>query len=125
MFFVANARNNTEEERLESAHHEVLHWCCWVGVELPWSSFLRFMADTVNSLNGLTVANRVHILEPQWNPAVESQAIGRFLRIGQQKKVTVVRYAMLRSIEEVGPFTTDQIKFECHTLNWSTHFLFI
>jgi hypothetical protein len=53
-------------------------------------------------LNGLTVANMVHIVEPQWNPAVESQAIGRVLRLDQQRKVTIFRYAMQRSIEEVG-----------------------
>lgn len=47
------------------------------------------------------MANRVHILEPQWNPAVENQAIGRVLRLDQQRKVTIVRYAMLKSIEEV------------------------
>ncbi|KAL7953178.1 SNF2 family N-terminal domain-containing protein [Trichoderma compactum] len=51
-------------------------------------------------LNGLTVADRVHILEPQWNPAVEDQAIGRALRIDQTKQVVVVRYAMRQSIEE-------------------------
>ncbi|KAL8370100.1 hypothetical protein RB595_000460 [Gaeumannomyces hyphopodioides] len=51
-------------------------------------------------LNGLTVANRVHILEPQWNPAAEKQAIGRLLRLDQSKKVTIVRYAMEGSIEE-------------------------
>ncbi|KAK3373009.1 DNA repair and recombination protein RAD5C [Lasiosphaeria ovina] len=52
-------------------------------------------------LNGLTVANMVHIVEPQWNPAVENQAIGRVLRLDQQRKVTIFRYAMQRSIEEV------------------------
>ncbi|KAK4220735.1 SNF2 family N-terminal domain-containing protein [Podospora fimiseda] len=51
-------------------------------------------------LNGLTVANRIHILEPQWNPAVEKQAIGRVVRLDQAKKVTVVRYAMKDTIEE-------------------------
>ncbi|KAJ5381133.1 uncharacterized protein N7496_003561 [Penicillium cataractarum] len=35
----------------------------------------------------LTSATRVHILEPQWNPMVEQQAIGRALRLGQTKKV--------------------------------------
>lgn len=55
-------------------------------------------------LNGLTVANRIHILEPQWNPTVEAQAIGRVLRLGQEEKVTVVRYAMTNSIEEVDKF---------------------
>lgn len=52
-------------------------------------------------LNGLTVANRVHILEPQWNPAAEKQAIGRLLRLDQSRKVTIVRYAMEKSIEQV------------------------
>ncbi|KAK3988673.1 SNF2 family N-terminal domain-containing protein [Cladorrhinum sp. PSN332] len=52
-------------------------------------------------LNDLNVASRVHILEPQWNPSVESQAIGRVSRLGQTKKVTVVRYVMQKSIEEL------------------------
>ncbi|KAK7943140.1 uncharacterized protein PG986_012253 [Apiospora aurea] len=41
-------------------------------------------------LNGLTVANRIYIMEPQWNPAVEQQAIGRVLRIDQGQPVTVI-----------------------------------
>ncbi|KAK3997923.1 SNF2 family N-terminal domain-containing protein [Cladorrhinum sp. PSN332] len=52
-------------------------------------------------LNGLTVANRIHILEPQWNPAVEKQAIGRVVRLDQAKKVTVVRYLISNTIEEL------------------------
>ena len=49
----------------------------------------------------LTVANYVHIVEPQWNPAVEEQAIARALRMGQSRPVTVVRYVVKNSIEEV------------------------
>ncbi|GIZ46851.1 hypothetical protein CKM354_000996000 [Cercospora kikuchii] len=43
---------------------------------------------------GLTItsASRVHILEPQWNPSVEDQAIGRVVRLGQAKPITVIRY---------------------------------
>jgi len=52
------------------------------------------------SLN-LTVASRIHIVEPQWNPSVESQAIGRALRLGQPKQVTVVRYIMKNTVEQV------------------------
>ncbi|KAF2800246.1 hypothetical protein K505DRAFT_293195 [Melanomma pulvis-pyrius CBS 109.77] len=52
-------------------------------------------------LNNLSVANRIHILEPQWNPSVESQAIGRVLRLGQQNPVTVVRYITKRTVEKV------------------------
>ncbi|KAH6856125.1 SNF2 family N-terminal domain-containing protein [Chaetomium sp. MPI-CAGE-AT-0009] len=52
-------------------------------------------------LNNLSVATRVHILEPQWNPYVEDQAIGRVLRMGQSKNVSVVRYMMKASVEEI------------------------
>jgi len=51
-------------------------------------------------LNNLSVASRVHILEPQWNPSVEDQAIGRVLRLGQDKKVCVIRYIMTATIEK-------------------------
>ena len=56
---------------------------------------------TVCRINNLSVASRVHIIEPQWNPSVEDQAIGRVLRLGQEKKVCVIRYVMSRTIEEV------------------------
>jgi SWI/SNF-related matrix-associated actin-dependent regulator of chromatin subfamily A3 len=49
----------------------------------------------------LTVANYVHIVEPQWNPSVEEQAIARALRIGQTRPVTVMRYITKRTVEEV------------------------
>ncbi|KAH8812889.1 SNF2 family N-terminal domain-containing protein [Xylogone sp. PMI_703] len=48
----------------------------------------------------LAVANCVYILEPQWNPMVESQAIARVSRLGQKKKVLVVRYIMKGTVEE-------------------------
>ncbi|KAI0410227.1 hypothetical protein F5X98DRAFT_387036 [Xylaria grammica] len=51
-------------------------------------------------LNNLSVASRVHILEPQWNPSMEDQAIGRVARLGQSRAVTVVRYIVKNTIEE-------------------------
>ncbi|KAK5712281.1 hypothetical protein LTR15_011859 [Elasticomyces elasticus] len=48
----------------------------------------------------LAAASRVHILEPQWNPAVESQALGRVVRIGQDVSATVLRYVVRDSVEE-------------------------
>jgi SWI/SNF-related matrix-associated actin-dependent regulator of chromatin subfamily A3 len=54
----------------------------------------------MTSLN-LTAAKRIHIVEPQWNPAVESQAVGRIVRIGQESSTTVVRYHVAGAIEEV------------------------
>jgi SWI/SNF-related matrix-associated actin-dependent regulator of chromatin subfamily A3 len=47
----------------------------------------------------LPMANHVFILEPQWNPAVEKQAIGRVLRLGQERPVTVTRFIMRNTIE--------------------------
>ncbi|KAH7336623.1 SNF2 family N-terminal domain-containing protein [Rhexocercosporidium sp. MPI-PUGE-AT-0058] len=48
----------------------------------------------------LTIADHVYILEPQWNPMVESQAIARVLRIGQKKEVKVTRYIVKGTVEE-------------------------
>lgn len=53
------------------------------------------------------MASRVHILEPQWNPSIENQAIGRVLRIGQDKKVSVVRYIVQGTIEEASSGAPD------------------
>ncbi|RYP65443.1 hypothetical protein DL771_008315 [Monosporascus sp. 5C6A] len=47
----------------------------------------------------LISASHVHILEPQWNPMTESQAIGRVHRIGQTQQVSVTRYIVRHSIE--------------------------
>ncbi|KAK3984615.1 SNF2 family N-terminal domain-containing protein [Cladorrhinum sp. PSN332] len=48
----------------------------------------------------LTVAQNVHIVEPQWNPSVEEQAIARALRMGQTKEVTIFRYMMKNTVEQ-------------------------
>ncbi|KAF8544842.1 SNF2 family N-terminal domain-containing protein [Trichophaea hybrida] len=48
----------------------------------------------------LTAACRVYVMEPQWNPAAEAQAIDRIHRLGQKKPVITVRYIMAGSFEE-------------------------
>ena len=48
----------------------------------------------------LTEASYVIILDPWWNPFVERQAIARAHRIGQQNKVSVLRFISKDSIEE-------------------------
>jgi SWI/SNF-related matrix-associated actin-dependent regulator of chromatin subfamily A3 len=53
-----------------------------------------------HSLN-LTAANRVFIVEPQWNPSVEKQAIARALRLGQGQSVLVTRYVTKSTVEQV------------------------
>lgn len=48
----------------------------------------------------LTKADYVYILDPWWNPAVESQAIDRTHRIGQDKNVFAYKLICKDSIEE-------------------------
>ena len=48
----------------------------------------------------LTKADYIFILDPWWNPAVESQAISRAHRIGQKNNVNVYRFISHNSIEE-------------------------
>lgn len=48
----------------------------------------------------LTGADTVIHFDPWWNPAVEDQAADRAYRIGQKKKVQVIKYVMKDSIEE-------------------------
>lgn len=59
------------------------------------------VAKLIGRLNNLCMATRIHILEPQWNPTVESQAIGRLFRHGQTNKVHITRYICQNTIEEV------------------------
>ncbi|EXJ70483.1 uncharacterized protein A1O5_06552 [Cladophialophora psammophila CBS 110553] len=66
----------------------------------PWVPVL-IMTTGVGAF-GLSIiaANRVFLVEPQWNPSVEAQAIGRTIRIGQQKPVLVTRYVVQNSVED-------------------------
>ncbi|CAJ2513775.1 Uu.00g018940.m01.CDS01 [Anthostomella pinea] len=48
----------------------------------------------------LTTANSVYVMEPQYNPAAEAQAVDRVHRLGQKRPVRTVRYIMRNSIEE-------------------------
>jgi SNF2 family DNA or RNA helicase len=48
----------------------------------------------------LTEADYVYVLDPWWNPAVESQAVDRAHRIGQDKHVMVYRLISAGTIEE-------------------------
>ena len=48
----------------------------------------------------LQTANRVFVLEPWWNPAVEMQAVMRAHRIGQTRPVIATRFCTADTIEE-------------------------
>ncbi|KAK5056695.1 hypothetical protein LTR84_012227 [Exophiala bonariae] len=48
----------------------------------------------------LTAANHAVLVEPQWNPMMEEQAISRVYRLGQTKSVTAVRLVVKDTWEE-------------------------
>lgn len=48
----------------------------------------------------LTAATCVYILEPQLNPAVETQCAGRVHRLGQKEDIFVKRFALKDTVEE-------------------------
>lgn len=47
-----------------------------------------------------TAANKVYMMEPQFNPGVEQQAIDRVHRLGQKRDVDIVHFIMRDSVEE-------------------------
>jgi SWI/SNF-related matrix-associated actin-dependent regulator of chromatin subfamily A3 len=49
----------------------------------------------------LTAASRAYIIEPQWNPMSESQALDRIHRLGQRQQVYTTRYLIRGTWEEV------------------------
>ena len=48
----------------------------------------------------LTTASRVYMMEPQFNPAAEAQAVDRVHRLGQTREVFVTRFIMEDSFED-------------------------
>ncbi|KAH7084394.1 SNF2 family N-terminal domain-containing protein [Paraphoma chrysanthemicola] len=48
----------------------------------------------------LTTANKVFMMEPQFNPAAEAQAVDRVHRLGQDREVVIKRFVMENSFEE-------------------------
>lgn len=57
--------------------------------------------DKTTTRLDLTVASHVHLLEPQWSPMAEEQALDRVHRMGQLQEVVATRYVVKNSIEEV------------------------
>jgi SNF2 family DNA or RNA helicase len=48
----------------------------------------------------LTAADYVFLLDPWWNPAIESQAIDRAYRIGQKNNVFTYKFITRNTVEE-------------------------
>lgn len=47
----------------------------------------------------LTSASKVYVMEPQYNPAAEAQAVERVHRLGQKRPVTIKKFIMSASFE--------------------------
>ncbi|KAI1091078.1 SNF2 family N-terminal domain-containing protein [Rostrohypoxylon terebratum] len=60
----------------------------------------------------LAIASRIYLLEPQWNPSIESQAIGRALRLGQTAEVVIMRYIVADTIEDKNVLSRQVRKLE-------------
>ncbi|KAK0669910.1 SNF2 family N-terminal domain-containing protein [Cercophora samala] len=60
----------------------------------------------------LAVASRIYLMEPQWNPSVELQAIGRALRLGQTEQVAIVRYIVKHTIEDSNVLSRQEAKLQ-------------
>ncbi|KAH6845784.1 SNF2 family N-terminal domain-containing protein [Chaetomium sp. MPI-CAGE-AT-0009] len=60
----------------------------------------------------LSVATRIYLMEPQWNPSIELQAIGRALRLGQKDQVAVVRYIIQDSVENSNVLFRQETKLQ-------------
>ncbi|KAK4684735.1 hypothetical protein P7C73_g5428, partial [Tremellales sp. Uapishka_1] len=48
----------------------------------------------------LTAASRCYLVDPYWNPSVESQAIDRIHRLGQKRPVTAIKLMISDSVEQ-------------------------
>ena len=64
--------------------------------------------DTGGQGINLQVANHIFIMSPNWNPAIEHQAIGRAYRTGQTKPVYVTKFCV-SSMNETIPFVEENI----------------
>jgi SWI/SNF-related matrix-associated actin-dependent regulator of chromatin subfamily A3 len=75
------------------------------GLSRASITFTRYDGDTTPTNRSLalniTAATRAYIMEPQWNPTVEEQALARVHRMGQTKEVTTIRFVMADTFEEV------------------------
>eukprot|EP00854_Cymbomonas_tetramitiformis_P001120 gene1120-1676_t len=56
----------------------------------------------------LQCANRIYIMSPNWNPALEHQAIGRCHRTGQRKPVYVTKF-VIASGDTILPYIEENI----------------
>ncbi|CZR35723.1 uncharacterized protein FPRO_00154 [Fusarium proliferatum ET1] len=66
----------------------------------------------------LSLASRAYLLEPQWNPAIEEQALARIHRLGQTRAVTTIRFIIRDSIEQYVLDIQEKKQDLISMLNW-------
>lgn len=99
-------RSNPEiHARCFDSSHSRLNHVRRRGVSLPSfalqsSPYFKVIAN-LNPRLDLTAASVAYLLEPQWNPMMEEQALCRIHRLGQTKEVKTVKYRIGGSFEEV------------------------
>ena len=78
----------------------LFHSAAFVLMRSTWCphNFQLFRSGAVGI--NLTQANRVFLMEPSFNPALEAQAIGRVHRLGQKRPVEIVKLIVKGSFEE-------------------------
>ena len=63
--------------------------------------FALLLTTRVGGLGiNLTAANKVVIIDPDWNPMVDIQATERAMRIGQKREVAIYRFVLSETVEE-------------------------
>lgn len=87
-YYLAGSTRAADRKRLVQGFNEGRVRVFLVSLKAGGTGLNLIGADTV-----------IHF-DPWWNPAVEEQATDRAYRIGQKRKVQVIRYVMKDSIEE-------------------------
>jgi superfamily II DNA or RNA helicase len=87
----------------------------------PTTIFLLSMRAGAVGIN-LTQANRIFLMEPCFNPALEAQAIGRVHRLGQKRSVEIIRLLMNDSVDSrmVEMLEKKHGKTDCSDVNGKT-----
>jgi SNF2 family DNA or RNA helicase len=67
---------------------------------LPGKRVFVIQINTGGQGINLQCANRIYIMSPDWNPAVEHQAVGRAYRKGQTKTVYVTKFCISSGVPE-------------------------
>jgi len=93
--------NNIPYTRLDGKMTRMARTAALDKVRTDSSISVILVSITAGGLGlNLTTANKVYVMEPQYNPAAEAQAVDRVHRLGQKREVETVRFVMNDSFEE-------------------------